>query len=64
MLVVHEVAQLYFLVLVLASVDTSFGVWYPCRTGVLPLVSCYNFSEIARVAVSYPCPVSVLPKLR
>jgi len=36
--------------------DTSFGVLYQCRNGVQSAVSCYNFSKIARVAISYPYP--------
>ena len=36
--------------------DTSFGVPYSCRNGVLFAVSCYNFSKIACVAILYPYP--------
>ena len=42
----------------LGSMDISFGMPYLCHTGVVPTLSCYKFSEIAYVAVSYsyPCP--------
>lgn len=36
------------------NMDTSFGVPYPCHISVLTALSCYYFSEIAYIAMSYP----------
>ena len=37
---------------------TSFGVPYLCRNDILFVISCYNFSKIAHIAIlySYPYP--------
>ena len=43
----------------LESTDTLFEVLYRCRichTNVITIVSCYNFSKIAYVTMSYMYP--------
>ena len=42
----------------LVSIDTSFRVLYPCHTGVVPAVLCYNFQKnfLCHRVVLYPCP--------
>ena len=35
--------------------ETSFGLSYRCDTGVISTLSCYNYSKIACVVMTYPC---------